>query len=261
MTGTGRLAGLKAVVTGAAMGLGRSIAETFVREGAEIALIDRNAEGVKQAVAELRGTGGVAHAVTGDLGAVAGVRAAIEAAAAALGGIDILVNNAAIAVRQPFDAETEDGWDRTFAINAKAYYFAIQAALPHLRQSSHKAIVNISSMAGSRGIGGLTAYCSSKGAVDALSRALAVELAPEAIRVNVVSPGSMLTPAMQQSIDRIDAMGGSGREAIANLTNRQLFRRVADPSEVAAICLFLASSDASYLTGEIINASAGWSAN
>jgi NAD(P)-dependent dehydrogenase (short-subunit alcohol dehydrogenase family) len=138
----------------------------------------------------------------------------------------------------------------------------VKHALPHLRRSGHASVVNISSMAGSRGIAGLAAYCATKGGVNALSQALAVELAPDNIRVNVVAPGGMMTPAVQQSIDRVNQLSpGEGEKAIQKLVGRQLFQRAADPEEVAAIAQFLASDEASFLIGEHINASAGWAAN
>lgn len=259
---TGAITGLKTIVTGAANGLGRAIAQRFAHEGATVAMFDRDADALEEAVGVIRADGGTAFPVPVDLARTDRIADAVAHAAAELGGIDILCNNAAIAVRQAIEDQSEDDWDVMMAINLRAYFSTAKFALPHLRQSTHKAIVNVSSMAGSFGIAGLAAYCASKGGVDALTRALAVELAPEGIRVNCVSPGSMLTPAMAKSIAHIDSLGReSGQDAIARLTNRQLFRRVADPAEVAAIVLFLASNEASYLTGENINASGGWAAH
>lgn len=256
------LGNLRTIVTGSGSGLGRAIALRFAAEGAVVALCDRDEAGMAETAALIRAEGGTAHPLLLDLLDVPAIGRFADEAAARMGGIDVVCNNAAIAVRNAIEDEDEAGWDMTQAVNLKAGFFVVKHALPHLRRSAHKAVVNVSSMAGSFGIAGLSAYCASKGGLIALTRALAVELAPDEIRVNCVSPGSMLTPAMAASIARIDSLGKeTGKEAIARLTNRQLFRRVADPSEVASIVTFLASSEASYLTGENINASGGWAAH
>jgi 3-oxoacyl-[acyl-carrier protein] reductase len=256
------LEGRRAIVTGAASGLGRAIALRFARAGAPLALCDRDGDALEEVAAIVRAEGGSAFTRVFDLVDGGAIATFVADAAQAMGGIDIVCNNAALAIRTPVDLQDEEGWDFIQDVNLKATFFMVKHALPHLRTSGRGSVVNISSMAGSFGIAGLAAYCASKGGVNALSRALAVELAPDNIRVNVVAPGSMMTPAVQRSIDRINQLDpGRGEQAIAQLTARQIFRRAADPDEVAAIAQFLASDEASFLTGEIINASAGWAAN
>lgn len=256
------LKGLRAIVTGAGSGLGRSIAERFAQEGAILQLCDRNAEGLEETAVLARSAGATVFTSVFDLGDMDAIAQFVDEAASNMGGIDIVCNNAALTTRSKIDDQEESGWDAMLAINLKSPYFLIKYALPHLRRSEHKAIVNISSMAGTFGMNELSAYCASKGGVNALTKALATELAPEGIRVNCVSPGSMMTPALQASLARSVSLGReSEQDAVNRLTSRQLFKRVGETREVAAIALFLASSEASYLTGEVIMASAGWAAH
>jgi 3-oxoacyl-[acyl-carrier protein] reductase len=239
-----RLASRRAIVTGAARGIGYAIAHRFTVEGATVALVDVDAERVKDAA----GTLGEAPAVVADLADPGQARAAVEEAAAALGGLDILVNNAGILHMAPLLEITPDDWDRTFAVNVRSMLCTIQAAVPYLREAGGGKIVNMASMGGKVGSPGQAHYASSKAAVIELTRVAAMELGPLGITVNCICPGYVLTE-----------MGAATRtpEMVAAWTAKSPLGRLASPEDVAAMVLFLASSDGDYCTGQAMNVTGG----
>jgi NAD(P)-dependent dehydrogenase (short-subunit alcohol dehydrogenase family) len=239
-----RLASRRAIVTGAARGIGYAIAHRFTVEGATVALVDVDAERVKDAA----GTLGEAPAVVADLADPGQARAAVEEAAAALGGLDILVNNAGILHMAPLLEITPDDWDRTFAVNVRSMLCTIQGAVPHLREAGGGKIVNMASMGGKVGSPGQAHYASSKAAVIELTRVAAMELGPLGITVNCICPGYVLTE-----------MGAATRtaEMVAAWTAKSPLGRLASPEDVAATALFLASSDGDYCTGQAMNVTGG----
>jgi 3-oxoacyl-[acyl-carrier protein] reductase len=241
---TSRLAGRRAVITGGARGIGYGIAERFVAEGATVALVDLRAEGVKAAAATLGGA-----AVVADLADVAQARASIDEAAEALGGLDVLVNNAGILHMAPLLEIDVADWDRTFDINVRSMLLTIQAAVPHLRAAGGGGkIVNMASMGGKLGAPGQAHYCASKAAVIELTRVAAMELGPLGITVNCICPGYVLTE-----------MGAATRtaEMVATWTAKSPLGRLGTPQDVAAMALFLASADGDYCTGQAMNVTGG----
>lgn len=233
----GRLAGRRVVVTGAASGIGRATALLFAREGARLALFDRDASGLAHTAQQ---TGGIAIEV--DVSNETSVAAAAQRAAAALGGIDGVVNAAGIMRIGPMEATPLEVWRQVLEVNLTGCWLVSRGCLPWLRQASGAAIVNIASAAGLLpNAAGLTAYAASKGGVVNLTRAMAAELAP-AIRVNTVCPGMVDTP-----------MAEGFR---ANVGNYAL-KRIADPDEIARVILFLVSADGSYVTGAALAADGG----
>jgi NAD(P)-dependent dehydrogenase (short-subunit alcohol dehydrogenase family) len=236
-TSQGRLRGRRIVVTGAASGIGRAVTQLFAAEGARLALLDRNAEGVAQ----------VAHATGGrpietDITQERSVEEAIDEAGVALGGIDGVVNAAGIMLVGRIGELPVDSWRRTLDVNLTGTYLVVRHCLRYMAKEPGGTIVNIASAAGLLpNAPGLTAYAASKGAVVNLGRALAAELAP-AIRVNTVCPGMVDTP-----------MAEGFR---ANVGNYAL-QRIADPAEIARAILFLTSTDSSYVTGATLAADGG----
>jgi NAD(P)-dependent dehydrogenase (short-subunit alcohol dehydrogenase family) len=239
----GRLDGRRAVITGGARGIGYGIAERFVAEGATVALIDLRAEEVKAAAGVLGGA-----AVVADLANAAEARTAIGEAADAIGGLDVLVNNAGILHMAPLLEIDLADWDRTFDINVRSMLVTIQAAVPLMPPDGGGKIVNMASMGGKVGAPGQAHYCASKAAVIELTRVAAMELGPRGITVNCICPGYVLTE-----------MGAATRtpEMVATWAAKSPLGRLGTPHDVAAMALFLASTDGDYCTGQAMNVTGG----
>ena len=236
-----RLAGRVAIVTGAANGIGRAMAERFASEGAAVLIADVQRDAGEAVAAAIRDRGGRAESAATDVSHEPDVHTMIDAAVARFGGLDILVNNAGIGRFVPF-ADLEPGeWDRIFAVNLRAAYLACRAAVAHLKRSGHGAILNVSSQSGLQGQPMNEAYCASKAGVILLTRSLARELAPDGVRVNCICPGGTET-----------ALLGAFRRTITTAESAPAsppLGRFARPEEIAAAALFLVSDDASYVTG------------
>ncbi len=243
---TGKLGKRRIIITGAASGIGRATAELFAAEGATLALIDRDAEPLDQ-VARAIG----AHAFALDLADREALRDAVRAAAAAMGGIDGVVNCAGIAGSMPLDALDEDRWDSFVAINLTAPYLLCRAALPFLRDAGDATIVNIASgQALLPNVPGIAAYASTKAGLTTFTKALAAELSP-AIRANVVAPGIVNTPMVQS------VLGGYADPDDAPFVAQYAMKRVARPEELARAILFLSCADSSYVTGTVLAVDGG----
>jgi len=240
-----RLAGRRIVVTGAASGIGRAIADLFSREGARVALLDIQADALATVAAS---TGGIALPV--DLTDLPAIDSVIASAAAAMGGIDGIVNCAGIAGPTPLDTLEPAEWQRYLAIHLTAPYAIIRAALPHLRAAPSATIVNFASAQALHPAPGACAYAAAKGGLITFSKAIAVELAP-AIRVNVIAPGLVNTPMAQHLLGGIDNPDESPAVAAYPL------HRVARPEEVAEAALFLTSPACGYVTGIILPVDGG----
>ena len=233
-----RLAGRMIIITGGASGIGRSTAELFSREGAILAVLDRDAA---QAEAVARSVGGSAFTV--DVSDDAQVARAVAAAAGALGGLDGLVNAAGVFINRGLMETGPEVWHRTIAVNLTGTFLCVQAAVPFLRQAERSTIVNTGSGVGLLPTGGGgTAYVASKGGVIALTRGLAAELAPS-IRVNVVCPGAVETPMTEGTLR--DTAGS----VVPAIVGRYALGRPAAPEEIAAGILFLTSHESSFVTG------------
>jgi 3-oxoacyl-[acyl-carrier protein] reductase len=235
-----RLEGKSAIVTGAAQGFGLGIARTFAREGARVALIDRNIEAAREAAAAI-GEGAIALAC--DVSKKAEVEAAAKAAVAAFGRIDIVVNNAGTSHRnRPMLEVEEEEFDRIFAVNVKSIFLMAHALTPHMRAHGGGVVINIGSTAALRPRPGLTWYNASKGAV---------HLAPDNIRVCALAPVAGDTPLLATFL------GADTPERRAAFKATVPLGRFSTPQDVANAALFLASDEASFLTGVVMEVDGG----
>ena len=243
-----QLEGKKAIITGAATGIGAVTAHMFAQEGAAVVVADINEEAAQRTVAEIRDHGGEAHFVRCDVTKESEVEALIKNGVEALGGLTSLFNNAGAQRSGPVTEFEQEQWDLLMAVNPRSCFFGIKHAVPALRQAGGGSIINMSSLAGVKGGAGLTAYSASKGAIVAFTKALAPELAPDRIRVNCVCPGWIDTPFNQPAID---FMGG--REEQERIIKQIVpMGRQGTPEEIAPIVVYLASDGSSYMTGQAL---------
>lgn len=242
-----RLQGRRILVTGAANGLGLACATRFIAEGARVLLADIDTVNGESAAAAL---GERAAFIACDVSRRADIAAAIDACVARWGGIDVLVNNAGIAPRGDILTTDEDLFDRVLAINLKAAFHGIQLAAPHMIAAGKGVVINMSSVNAVLTIPTLLAYNVAKGGLNQLTRNTAVALAPHGIRVCGIGPGTILTDLARQAVLSDD-------DARRMILSRTPMGRAGEPAEIAAIAAFLASDDASYITGETIYADGG----
>ena len=248
----GRFAGQVVVVTGAAAGIGAACARRFVVEGARVVLGDIDAGGAARLSRELDGGRGVAASHELDVSDAAAVEALVAGAVARFGRLDAIVNNAGIgSVGQAPDLALED-WRRTLAVDLDSVFYGCRAAIPRLRESGGGAIVNVASVSGLAGDHGLVAYNAAKGGVVNLTRAVALDHAHEGIRCNAVCPGATETP-LSRGIRENPALAAEFGRLIP-------IGRIARADEVAAAIAFLASDDASYVTGVMLAVDGGLTA-
>jgi NAD(P)-dependent dehydrogenase (short-subunit alcohol dehydrogenase family) len=242
-----RLEGKLAVITGAATGIGRATARLFVDEGARVVIADINETGGRRTVDELE-AGEAASFLRADVSRAAEMEALMNDAADAMGGIDVIVNNAGVQRSGAVTEFDESDWDALMRVNPKSCFFGAKYGVPHLRRRGGGSIVNTASIAGLKGGPGMTAYSASKGAIVAFTKALAAELAADGIRVNSVCPGWIDTPFNQPAID---FMGGREKQHALVRSSVPLGLQ-GTPEQVAPGIAFLASDSSSYITGQTL---------
>src|SRR6185437_8717748 len=247
-----RLANKVALVTGAAQGIGKGIAEAFAREGADVVLNDINCgEQVETLAKWMRGQGRRALGIRADVSNREQAEAMFERAWNEMGGIDILVNNAGIETIVPFLEMTDEQWDAVTSVNLKSGWMCSQIFCRRAIAARRTgAIVNLGSIQAARVLPGRTHYAPSKLAVEALTRNMSAEVTPLGIRVNCIHPGLIETPMTDWVMKRPDLLEG--------ILKQISIGRPGQPCEVAAVAVFLASDDARYVTGQSIYVDGGW---
>lgn len=243
-----------ALVTGASRGIGRDIALALAREGAAVAVTATTREGAEATAQAIRALGRPALALACRVERTAEVTAAFEAVKDALGPVDLLVNNAGISAPVPLLDMSEENWDLHMDVNAKSVFLCSQAAVRQMREAERTGcIVNIGSIVGQNAIPQTLGYCSSKAAVDHMTRVLAIELARHRIRVNCVAPGYIHT-------EMLDTLVRDGKLSLEALARRTPQRRLGSGEDVARAVCYVASDDAGFMTGQVVTVDGGWTA-
>jgi NAD(P)-dependent dehydrogenase (short-subunit alcohol dehydrogenase family) len=239
----GKLDGKVALITGGGLGIGREIATLFAKEGAKVMVADYAPESGEETVSMMKKAGGDASFVKADVSKIADVENMVKATVDTYGKLDILINNAGVMQSMVPTHETpDDEWERVININLKGVFLGIKYAVPVMLKGGGGVIVNAASVAGLVGFGNSAAYCASKGGVVQLTKVAALDYATQNIRVNCICPGVIWTPMVK-------AITGDNEQAIAQFTAMEPVGRMGKPEEVAQAYLFLASDDASFVTG------------
>lgn len=250
-----RLNNKVAIVTGAASGMGKAIAMLYAKEGAKVVVSDMNMEGAQETVSEIQANGGTAMAVLTNVAKEEAVKKLVEATIKEYGTLDILVNNAGIMDNMaPVGEVTNESWDRLININTTSVMLTTRAAMEIFKEKKMGVIVNLASIGGFRGGVAGAAYTASKHAVVGLTKSTAFQYAKEGIRCNAIAPGPIKTN-INATMKDINEKG-----AALCRTSMSTISRLGEPEEIATVALFLASSDASFVNGQIIGVDGGWTA-
>ena len=252
----GRVAGKACVVTGAASGIGKAIAQRLAEEGGKVVCVDINATAIAQTVTEIQQTGGTAVPFIGDVSKAVEVNAFINHCVELYGSIDVLVNNAGVNIPGVLHEVPDTVIDTTLNVNVKGAIYGCRAAIPYMLKQGGGAIVNISSVNGLVSEPFLAVYSASKGAVVMLTKGVALDYAKQKIRCNAICPGWVDTPI---NYAHAEMLGGL-EKVYASIDSFQPIGRPGEPREIAHLALFLASDEASFLTGSIITADGGMTA-
>lgn len=252
MTGTD-LVGRVAIVTGAAMGIGRAIAEALADEGAHLVLADFDEPAGEATTKALYDRGAKAIFVRTDVASMADMENMAHEAVKVFGGIDILINNAARAIGGVVDEIDEASWNTVISTNLSSVWRGMRVCVPEMRKRGKGSIVNMSSVQALTGFKGWAAYAAAKGGINALTQQAAIDLAPRGIRVNAIAPGTIMTPLNE----KIFATHPDPQSLIESWNRAHPLGRFGQPTEVAEAALFLASDRASFITGEILRVDGG----
>jgi len=248
-----RLQGKVALITGAGSGIGRACALAFAREGARVALVGRRSKLLRDAAREI---GRSAVAVPGDVGKKQDIARMVAQTVKRLGGLHVLVNNAAVLIPGTAESLSEAQWDETFDINVRGLWLLSRAALPHLRKAGGGSIINISSVLGLVGARARVAYASSKGAVTLLTKCMALDHAHEGIRVNCICPGIVETDLVADFIRKAPDPEATRRARVG----LHPLGRFGHPRDIAALAVYLASDESSWVTGVALPVDGGYTA-
>ena len=253
----GKLSGMIAAVTGGASGIGEATVRRFIAEGAEVAFADRDAARGQRVATEITAAGGKAIFVEADVSKEANCLGFIQQTVQRFGRLDVLVNNAGIRMYQTVVDASAESWDEILNVNLKSYAFCAKGAIPAMRKAGGGAIVNVASVRSIVAGGNNIQYDTAKHAVAGLTRGLAMDHGHEGIRVNAVCPGPIFTPFHAR---RLQAAGQTVAQYNDDASSRTMLKRPGTAEEVAACILFLASKDASYVTGSLLFVDGGMTA-
>lgn len=254
-TGRLRLENRRAIVTGGAFGIGRAIALRLARDGCDIGILDRNAADAAEALDLIRQTGRQACFTEADVSDSGSARRGVHALANDLGGIDILVNNAGILRTAPFLDMAEAQWREVLSVNLDGVFHCCRAALPGMIARRSGVIVNMASWTGKKGVPNHAAYSTSKFAVIGLTQSIAGEVAAYGVRVNAVCPGIIVNTKMRDEAEALNR--AQGLPDVDTRVRSIPMQRAGEPEDVANVVAFLASDDASYMTGQALNITGG----
>ncbi len=246
-----RMKDRRVLITGGASGIGLATARLLAAEGSRLALLDRDAVRLREAVAGF--SPGIAHGVAVELTKEAAVDRAVAAAAEALGGLDGVVNSAGVSLWRPFAELGFEDWRRLHAVNLDGPFLVCRAALPLLLKAGGGTIVNLASGAGLRPLPNLSAYCTSKAALVMLTRSLTLEYAAHGVRVNAVAPGPVETPMIERTLSHAPDRAAQMISFLARVG----MNRLGQPEEIARVVLFLSCGDSSFTTGAVLEADGG----
>ena len=242
-----RLDGKVAIVTGGAAGIGRAICELFASEGAKVVVADIDTDGGQETEDLVGDAGGTATFVATDVSNESEVERLVEAAVDAYGEVNVLVNDAAAFVFGTVEQATDADWQRVLGVNVMGPTYTVKHVLPHMRSAGGGSIVNVASVSSFIAQPAFVPYNTSKGALLQLTRCLALDLAPDNIRVNCVCPGAILTQATE--LHR-QFTGEEREQFLADAANSNFMKRFGEPMEIAYGALFLASDESSFMTGQ-----------
>jgi NAD(P)-dependent dehydrogenase (short-subunit alcohol dehydrogenase family) len=232
------------IVTGAAGGIGKGVAEVFCREGAKVVLVDWSEELGSASAAEIRKSGGDCFFVKCDVSSEEQVKNVVQKTLDAYGRIDVLVNNAGVGTYTSVLDTTSESWDRCLAINLKSQFLFAKYCIPHMQAVGKGAIVNMSSVHSRSTVNGVAPYAASKGAITALTRNMAIDYGPT-IRVNSIAPGWVWTPLIEHLFQAYP----DPQAMIKQVEQRQVLKRMGTPTDVGNAAAFLASDEAAFITG------------
>lgn len=249
--------GKSVIVTGGALGIGGGASRAFAMAGANVTVMDLDKPAGNETVSEIVGKGGVAQFVAADAGTMRGCQNAVDAAAAAYGGVDILINNVGIQPPESYvDAVDlpEEAWDRIINVNLKSRFLMAKLCVPHMRRAGGGVIISVASVQGLASMPFVSAYAATKGGDLSLTRQMAIDFARDNIRVLSINPGTINTPMVWNALE------GTGEDVETGLresAKTHPLGRIGEPSDIADAMLFLASSKAAFITGSYLNVDGG----